>query len=54
MNCINLSKEVSYVLRHNPNKYNLLVDEKGYVEIEDLFKVLNSNSKLMKKLQKQH
>ena len=23
MNYINLSKEVSYVLRHNPNKHNL-------------------------------
>ena len=40
-----LSKEVSYALRHSPEKYNLKLDEYGFVYIEDLLKALNNIDK---------
>lgn len=49
MDYIKLSKEISYVLRHNPNKYNLNMDENGYVLIAELLNGLN-NSKQFKEL----
>ena len=41
MGYISLSKEILYVLRHNPKEYGLNFDENGYVEINDLLSVLN-------------
>ena len=35
MKYINLSKEISYILRHNPKEYGLNLDENRYVEIND-------------------
>jgi putative RNA 2'-phosphotransferase len=36
-----LSKEISYTLRHNPKAYNLTLDESGWVAMEDLLSALN-------------
>lgn len=33
---IKLEKTIVYILRHNPNKYNLHLDDEGYVFINDL------------------
>lgn len=35
-----LSKTLSYILRHNPSQYGLILDEQGNVEIIDLIKAL--------------
>ncbi len=43
MDYIKLSKEISYVLRHNPTKYNLDMDEFGYVKINELLNGLNDS-----------
>ena len=41
MDYIRLSKEISYILRHNPAKYNITLDERGYCNINDLLDVLS-------------
>lgn len=40
-----LSKEISYALRHDPNKYDLVLDENGWANINDLIKSLKKNNK---------
>ena len=35
-----LSKEISYALRHNPKEYNLALDESGWVAMDDLLSAL--------------
>lgn len=40
-----LSKEVSYVLRHAPREYKLEVDKKGWVPIEQLLDALHGTKK---------
>lgn len=35
-----VSKFLSYILRHNPYKFNLEMDGQGYVELRDLIEVL--------------
>lgn len=52
MDYTRLSKEISYVLRHNPNKYNLSMDLEGYVLINNLLKGLNSNPKFQEEVTK--
>ncbi|MDE6407806.1 MAG: RNA 2'-phosphotransferase, partial [Anaeroplasmataceae bacterium] len=42
MNYLKLSKEISYILRHNPSQYSLELDDLGYVEIEKLLNALNA------------
>lgn len=42
-----LSKQVSYILRHNPYKFNLNLDEKGFCLINDLIDVLNQSKKFI-------
>lgn len=37
-----ISKEVSYALRHRPDEYGLELDERGFVEIDDLLSALNA------------
>jgi len=37
---LELSKELSYVLRHNPKKYELEMDEDGWVSIKQIFYAL--------------
>lgn len=45
MDYIRLSKEISYVLRHHPEKYNLSMDNLGFVDINSLLAGLNNTSK---------
>ena len=40
-----LGREISYILRHNPKKYDLSLDEEGYVLIDELILKLKSNEK---------
>lgn len=44
MDYIKLSKKISYALRHAPWEFDLELDEKGWVSVEDLLKVLRKNS----------
>ncbi len=43
MDYTNLSKEVSYALRHAPWEYELELDEEGFVPINQLLDALNSS-----------
>ena len=40
-----LSKEVSYALRHAPWEYELEMDEEGWVSIEQFLNALNTEGK---------
>jgi len=42
MNYTNLSKEISYALRHAPHEYDLCLDEYGWVEVNKLISALRS------------
>lgn len=42
---INLSKQVSFALRHHPEKYGLVMDEVGWVSIEQLLHALHKETK---------
>lgn len=42
MNNIQLGKEISYALRHHPEKYHLIMDEEGWVDIDELLNALFS------------
>lgn len=43
MNYIELSKEISYALRHAPWEYELELDEEGFVPISQLLDALNES-----------
>lgn len=43
MNPLELSKEISYALRHAPWEYELELDEQGFVPIEQLLHALNES-----------
>lgn len=45
MNYTELSKEISYVLRHAPCEYELEMDEDGWVEVEQLLESLRGNER---------
>ena len=49
MNYVQLGKEISYVLRHHPEKYNLDIDNEGWVDVGDLLNALESRFGLLKK-----
>lgn len=40
-----LSKEVSYALRHAPFEYGLVLDENGWVDVQELLGALRKNDK---------
>lgn len=40
MDYMKLGKEISYVLRHHPEKYDLRMDEEGWVSVEELCSAL--------------
>lgn len=42
---VKLSKFLSFILRHNPEKYNIKLDKKGYASLEDILEVLNDRFK---------
>ena len=48
MNYVQLGKEISYVLRHHPEKYNLDIDNEGWVDVGDLLNALESRFGLLK------
>jgi len=39
---IKLSKLLSYILRHNPEKFNLKMDSQGFVDLKELVKAVSS------------
>lgn len=41
MDYIKLSKEISYALRHRPEKYGLTLDKEGFVKLESLLNALS-------------
>lgn len=43
MNYTQLSKEISYVLRHAPHEYGLCLDDQGWVNIDALISALNDH-----------
>lgn len=45
INYLELSKEISYALRHAPWKYELELDEHGWVSAEQLLTALNESDK---------
>ena len=45
INYLELSKEISYALRHAPWEYELEMDESGWVSVEQLLNALTENSK---------
>lgn len=42
---VNLSKEISYALRHAPSEYGLELDENGWVDVQELLEALRKNIK---------
>lgn len=53
MDYIKLSKEISYALRHNPEKYNLKLDKEGFIDINILLKALNDLKKYPRNITKE-
>lgn len=45
MNYIDLSKEISYALRHAPQEYSLNFDEQGWVDLGDIISALKKKKK---------
>jgi putative RNA 2'-phosphotransferase len=45
---IKLSKTIAHALRHAPQKYGLILDEKGWTDVEKLIKGLKNHSKKFK------
>ncbi|MEJ2251303.1 MAG: RNA 2'-phosphotransferase [Candidatus Lokiarchaeota archaeon] len=42
---VKLSKFLSYILRHNPYKYELSLDEKGFTDLNQIINILNNHFK---------
>ena len=40
-----LSKLLSYILRHKPSTYEIVLDENGYTNVDELIKKLNAQNK---------
>lgn len=45
MDYVKLSKKVSYILRHDPMKYGIALDEEGFVPVEVLLAALNEEGR---------
>ena len=45
INYIELSKEISYALRHAPWEYELEMDEEGWVSVEQVSDAYNNDEK---------
>ena len=50
MNLVELSKEISYALRHAPWEYELELDEQGFVPIAQLLHALNESNKFEREI----
>jgi len=46
--CIKLSKTVAHALRHAPQNYSLILDEKGWTDVDELIKGLKNHSNRFK------
>lgn len=45
---VNLSKTIAHALRHAPERYGLILDEKGWVSIDRLIEGLKNHSRMFK------
>lgn len=45
MDKVKLSKNMSYILRHNPYEFNLKLDENGWLSLNELLNALKSQNK---------
>jgi len=45
---VNLSKTIAHALRHAPERYGLILDEKGWVSINKLLEGLKNHSRMFK------
>ena len=52
MDYIKLGKEITYALRHAPWEYELEMDDKGFVDIEQLLSAINEENKYLKIIDK--
>ena len=52
MDYIKLGKEITYALRHAPWEYELEMDDKGFVDIQQLLLVINEENKYSKTVDK--
>lgn len=52
MDKIRLSKKLAYILRHNPLKYNLVLDRKGFAILKRVAEVLQVSEEEIKELVK--
>ena len=52
MDYIKLGKEITYALRHVPWEYELEMDDKGFVDIEQLLSAINEENKYSKIIDK--
>ena len=50
MDYIDLSKEISYALRHAPREYELEMDEAEFVSLAQLFCAINEEERYQKSL----
>ena len=50
MNLVELSKEISYALRHAPWEYELALDEQGFVPIAQLLHALNESNEFEREI----
>ena len=39
-----LSKLLSYILRHKPEEYEIVLDENGYINVDELINKLNAHN----------
>ena len=52
MDYIKLGKEITYALRHAPWEYELEMDDKGFVGIQQLLLAINEENKYSKTIDK--
>lgn len=52
MDYIRLGKEITYALRHAPWEYELEMDDKGFVDIQQLLSAINDENKYSKIIDK--
>ena len=45
MDYTKLSKQISYILRHHPEEFNITLDSEGWCTIDELIKILNNENK---------
>ncbi len=45
MDYIALSKEISYALRHAPHEYGLILDDQGWISVDQLISALNGHGR---------